>query len=350
MAKNSSKQRRQNKTIFILLCGTLVGLCFWVIDSTVSYYFFSSRLRAMIFQEPLSLMDSLILEISPYELHTRLAFLSACVIGSVIIAVYINKLRKAEDDLIHYSRTLEEMVAERTKELETVQEELIRQEKLAITGKLAKMIGQEIRDPLSIITNAIYYLKTIPGSLNDQEKEYYDIIADEIEIASLKIGELIEYAQKILPIPRQISLQKLIDEAIERIISPKGFKIEINIPDDLPDLYVDADQIIFSFTSLLIMCNRAIKTGGGLTLCAQEHNESVLINFKITHSIFMKQHIKNIFNPLIACDTTGNNLYLVMTRDYIEANNGTISIDKQLDKEIIIGINLPQKKEETDST
>ena len=202
--------------------------------------------------------------------------------------------------------------------------------------------------PLSIIANAIYYLKTIPTSLNDQEKEYYDIISDEIEIASFKIAELIEYAQKKSPKPVSTSLHTLIDEAVERIISPNDFKKEINIPNDLPDLYVDADQIIFSLTSLLIMCGRAIKTGGKLALSAKEHDGAVLINFKITFSKFMKQHIKNIFEPLTTCDTTGNNLYLVMTRDYIEANNGTISIDKQLDDEILIGIHLPIINGETD--
>lgn len=348
MATNSSKQRRQNKSIFVLLGGTLIGLSFWMIDGLINFYCFSSKLRTMMFQEPLNLLDSLIFEISPYALYTRLAFLSACVIGSVTIAIYINKLHKAEESLIHYSKTLEEMVEERTSELKAAQAELIQQEKLAITGKLATMVGHEIRDPLSIIANAIYFLKTIPGSLNDQEKEYYDIISDEIEIASLKINELIEYAQKTSPIPISISLHTLIDEAFERIISPKDFKKEISIPDDLPDLYVDADQIIFSLTSMLIMCNRAIKTGGILALSAQEHDEAVLINFKITFSKFMKQHIKNIFKPMTTCDTIGNNLYLVMTRDYIKANNGTISIDKQLDDEVLIGIHLPLNIRETD--
>ena len=341
MEIKQSKRRYRNKTIYILSGGLLVGLTFWVIDGLISYYFFSSKLRIMIFQEPLRLLDSLILEISPYELFMRLAFLSASMIGSVLIAVYVNKLQKAEGSLIHYSRTLEEMVAERTTQLEAAQAKLIRQEKLAIIGKLATMVGHEIRDPLSIIANAIYYLKATPGSLNDQEKEYYNIISDEVEIASIKINELIEYAGKTSPVPVSISLHTLIDDAIERIISPKDFTKEINIPDDLPDLCVDADQITFSFTSLLIMCNRAIETGGKLALSAQEHNGSVLINLKITFSEFMKEPIENIFEPLLTQNTTGNNLYLLMTMDYIEANNGTVSIDKQSQNELIIKVILP---------
>ena len=118
MELEQGKLRCRRKTICILLGGTIVGLTFWVIDSIISYYYFSSKLRVMMFQEPLNLLDSLIFEIYTYELYTRLAFLSACVTASVIIAIYINKLQKAEDSLIHYSKTLEEMVEERTSELE----------------------------------------------------------------------------------------------------------------------------------------------------------------------------------------------------------------------------------------
>lgn len=47
-------------------------------------------------------------------------------------------------------------------ELRDAQEQLIHKERLAILGQLAGGVGHELRNPLGVISNAVYYLKTTP--------------------------------------------------------------------------------------------------------------------------------------------------------------------------------------------
>jgi len=60
--------------------------------------------------------------------------------------------------LKEYSEHLEEMVEDRTRDLRNAQEQLVRKEKLAVLGQLAGSMGHELRNPLGVISNSVYYL------------------------------------------------------------------------------------------------------------------------------------------------------------------------------------------------
>ena len=56
---------------------------------------------------------------------------------------------------------LERRVEERTRELRDAQEKLVRQERLAVLGQLAGGVGHELRNPLGVMTNAVYLLELV---------------------------------------------------------------------------------------------------------------------------------------------------------------------------------------------
>ena len=82
----------------------------------------------------------------------------------------ITDRKQAEEKIKEYSERLEEMVNERTRELRDAQEKLIRQEKLAVLGQLAGGVGHELRNPLGVISNAIYYLKLVQPDANEKDQ------------------------------------------------------------------------------------------------------------------------------------------------------------------------------------
>jgi len=73
-----------------------------------------------------------------------------------------------EQSLQGYYEQLEDEVEDRTKDLEQVQEKLIRSERLAAVGELASGVGHELRNPLNVIRNCAYLLNM---SLPDKEDE-----------------------------------------------------------------------------------------------------------------------------------------------------------------------------------
>ncbi|HEX4047931.1 MAG TPA: cache domain-containing protein, partial [Elusimicrobiota bacterium] len=70
------------------------------------------------------------------------------------------ELIHAKQELEKFTKFLEKRVDARTRELKAAQDELIKKERLAAIGQMAAVVGHEIRNPLAVINNSIYFIKT----------------------------------------------------------------------------------------------------------------------------------------------------------------------------------------------
>jgi len=72
-------------------------------------------------------------------------------------------------------------VRERTKQLQEAQENWSQGE-AALLGQV-RYSGHELRNPLGVMNNAVYFLQTVLADADETTKEYLGIIKDEIAVA-----------------------------------------------------------------------------------------------------------------------------------------------------------------------
>ena len=107
----------------------------------------------------------------------------------------ITERMRAEEEIRQLNAELEQRVEERTRELRKAQEKIVRQEKLAVLGQLAGGVGHELRNPLGVISNAIYYLKLIQPDAEAKVKQYHAMIEREVRNAEKIITDLLDFAR-----------------------------------------------------------------------------------------------------------------------------------------------------------
>ena len=83
---------------------------------------------------------------------------SGAIIGVISMAQDVSDRKAAEDELERYRVQLEDLVKERTAQLEIAQQELVQKEKLAVLGQLTATVSHEIRNPLGTVANSRYLL------------------------------------------------------------------------------------------------------------------------------------------------------------------------------------------------
>ncbi|MEM3824100.1 MAG: CHASE4 domain-containing protein, partial [Candidatus Bathyarchaeia archaeon] len=80
-------------------------------------------------------------------------------------------------------------------ERKQLEQQLFKAQKLAAIGELAGMVGHDLRNPLTGIQGAVYYLKTKHyNKLDNKSKEMITIIQDAINRSNKIINDLLEYA------------------------------------------------------------------------------------------------------------------------------------------------------------
>jgi len=252
--------------------------------------------------------------------------------------------QRAKEALKEYSERLEEMVEERTKELKDAQETLIRQEKLAILGELAGGVGHELRNPLGVMSNAVFYLKTILDKADEKTREYLDILSSEIRNADKIVSDLVGFSRTRLAEREKITVADLVAQALEKHPAPESVEVITSIASDLPPVFVDPRQIGQVLTNLITNAYQAMPEGGKMTINAQAEKDQVSLSITDTGSGISKENITKLFEPLFTTRARGIGLGLAVSRSLAEANGGSIEVESEEGRGSAFIVGLPAKR------
>jgi PAS domain S-box-containing protein len=231
------------------------------------------------------------------------------------------------------------------KALSEARENLMRSEKLAVLGQLSGTVSHELRNPLSAMSHAVYYLKAILPDADDIVKEYLDIIINEINNSKRIITDLLDFARTRKSEKVKTSVNHLVRESLERCHVPENIEIRKYISDTLPMVYIDPFQIVQVFYNLIMNAVQAMPDGGIVSISAREDDRSGMVTVSITDTGegISPEVMGKIFQPLFTTKTEGIGLGLTVCRNLIEANGGRIEVQDVPGGGAEFSISLPVK-------
>ena len=219
---------------------------------------------------------------------------------------------------------------------------MIRKEKLAILGQLAGGVGHELRNPLGVINNAIYYLKTILPKANETTKEYLEIISSEVRNSEMIVSDLLDLS-RIRPAEKEeIGVSELVDKTLEKQPPPEKMKVNTEIlPSELPPVFVDPRQVGQVLDNLITNAYQAMPDGGKLIISAQAEKEKVSFSITDTGCGISKENMEKIFKPLFTTRARGIGLGLAVSKNLVEVNGGSIEVESEEGKGSTFTVALP---------
>jgi PAS domain S-box-containing protein len=255
----------------------------------------------------------------------------------------ITERKQAEEEIRKFNAELEERVEERTHELREAQEQLVRHEKLAVFGQMASSVGHELRNPLSIINTSVYYLKLVQPDADDVIKKHLGIIDQEVRTSEKIITNLLDFA-RIKSVEREVvSVSELIRKTLERFPVPESVNVILEIPADMPQIFVDSQQMIQVLGNLTVNACQAMQNGGNLWISSNAQNDMINIIVKDSGVGIPPENMKKIFEPLFTTKTKGIGLGLAVSKKLIEANGGRIEVESEAGLGSTFTIWLPVK-------
>jgi signal transduction histidine kinase len=225
--------------------------------------------------------------------------------------------------------------------LRATQDEVVKREQLAILGRLAAGVAQELRHPLGVVGNAAVYLGMVLGDAGADVRAQLEVMTAQIALAETIVADLMAYAARQPPHRRPAGLAALVDEQVQRLGPLDGIAIERRIAGDLPDVEVDDAQIGQVLFHLLRNAVQAVDGGGTITVAAARDGEAVRIEVADDgHGIAPDRHAQ-IFEPLFSTRPRGLGLGLAVSRDLAAANGGGLSVRSEPGRGATFSLVLP---------
>ena len=241
------------------------------------------------------------------------------------------QLGRAQKELKNYADKLEDMVALRTEELKEAQEKLLRKEKLSVLGQMAGTLGHELKNPLGVISNAVYFLNMVLAGTDETVKEHLEMISAEVKRADGIVSDLRNFSRVRSAAEREkLFLSSLVSDVLKREKVPKNIDVNIVIPEDLPPLFVDGRQIGQVLLNLITNAWQAMPDGGKLSIKAEEKDNNCLsISISDRGCGIPEDRLEKIFEPLFTTKTRGIGLGLAICKKLIEVNGGEIKVTSE---------------------
>jgi signal transduction histidine kinase len=267
------------------------------------------------------------------------------------------KLVYAQKELQKWNSELEKRVQERTQDLKEAQEQLIASEKLAALGQMASVVGHELRNPLAVMNNSVYFIKTklLSGvtpsaegvaadvALDPKVQKHLGIIENEIVKSNAIIRDVLDFARNRALNATSRKIDELMEKAIERIQIPTDVTLSKKLTLGDLEIPVDEDELRQVLVNLMENACQAMTSGGTLKIGTKAYENMVEMSIGDTGCGIPQEHLNKIFAPFFTTKSRGTGLGLAVVKKIIDRHQGQIDVQSKIGEGTEFFIRLPMK-------
>ena len=317
------------------------------------------------------MMNELDLWDSGYIVHyTMFIYL---LVYAYIFADKSNFLQKKSEKLAHevslVRNNLENLVEERTTELQEMSSQLERQkrklestnrdlvEAINARNRLFSIIGHDVRAPMGYTRQALEMIIENPEMAREDREDLLKMIANSSEVTYNLLDNLLVWGRsqtgKLKASPVPFKLKDLVDESLELVnigLMEKSLKVEVYVSED-HFLEADRDQLYIVIRNLLSNAIKFTPENGSIYISSKKQKAEVVISIRDTGIGIPEAIVAKLFDSRahVSTDGTrgekGSGLGLKICQEIIQTNQGWMKIESESASgtTILIGIRSARK-------
>lgn len=262
---------------------------------------------------------------------TTLLFTLTVLVWVAWAAVSLVKLlRRVGVQLSEVNAKLEERIAERTRELQESQAQVLHQEKMAGFGLLAAGIAHEVGNPLTAVSTIVQMLER--RDLDDHTRERLGLVTAQLTRIHTILRELVAFSRPPGDARGRVALRDVVDEALGIAKYYKGVKgrvVRADVPPDLPPLVGVRDQLVQVFFNLVLNAIDATGKGGTVVIAAAHDAGKLIATVTDDGHGIDPAHRDRLFRPYFTTKRHGTGLGLFVTKKLVDAHGGTVECESR---------------------
>lgn len=262
-------------------------------------------------------------------------------------------LREKIEQLDEANRTLAERNAEVEQtlaRLKQAQEDLVKSERLATTGRMAAQLSHEINNPIHNIQSL---LESSLGKVDGKPRELIALALEEVrrmakltrQMLDIYRGSVVEMER--LPVDVNDLLRNLLKEN-EKVLHDHNITFSLESMNGNPCVLGSRDKLKQVFLNLILNARDAMPHGGRLTVRVRPGNGMIHVDVEDTGIGIPPENLGKIFDPFFTTkqEVSGVGLGLAVSYGIVQQHNGSITVSSTPGKGTTFRVSLPRYKEQ----
>ena len=261
------------------------------------------------------------------------------------LSLQLEEANKNQKQIL-FERTVR--LSEKTWELERLNE---------VKDKIFSIIAHDLRSPVKTLS-AFLTIAAVDNTLTVSElKTHLKKIQRDTESLNLTLDNLLMWSRNQIQgastHASDLEVVHLITQCLDLYRLPaenKGVSIKSAVPEGLY-LHADKDHMSLVLRNIIGNALKFTNPGGHISISSRIHDHYVQIIIEDTGIGIPKQHLENMFNPANHYTThgttneKGTGLGLQLCKEYLEKNNGIITIKSESGEGTRVCLEIPATKE-----
>jgi signal transduction histidine kinase len=276
-------------------------------------------------------------EVSKYSNLVKM-FNVISIIIAILLTLYsivvFNKENKAKKEEAEKAKSFREQLEKRVEQLADLNKELIELrslEKYAVTGRIARTIAHEVRNPLTNINLSVEQLRSeVPET--ETTNLFFDMVVRNSERINHLVSDLLNTTRVADLNFVKISINNVLDGSIKLAsdrIELKQIKVIKNYDPQICPVFVDIQKIEVAFLNIIVNAIEAMEDNGVLKVSTESKNNKCVVKISDNGKGMTKAQMGRLFEPYSTTKEKGNGLGLANSQNIILGHNGSISAESE---------------------
>jgi PAS domain S-box-containing protein len=227
----------------------------------------------------------------------------------------------------------------------SLEKQLMQNERLAATGRLAASIAHEINNPLQGISTHLDLLRS--GLPKDSKRlKNYEHVRDNVKNISRIVSQLLNiYRSDTKQDKKPMNINRIIQQVLTLVDNQRRMRnvtVETHMADALPAVPGHEHQMHQVILNIVLNAIESLPRAGTIDITTQSTENSVIIAVKDNGAGMSQHDLDHIFDPFYSTKKdSGVGLGLFVCQGLIKNHDGRIRVQSQVDQGSTFTITIP---------
>jgi signal transduction histidine kinase len=257
-------------------------------------------------------------------------------------------VRSSNDAFVEDLRRRNDELEAAYSELEEIQSDRLRNERLSTLGKFSSMILHDIRNPISIIKGQTQLMLLNLQDENRLRRSIQAIVTEATKLERLA-SEFLDYSRGEIRLDFSIvhpcSLLTKVEETVKQRLDAEGIILDLQCHSSEPALF-DEDRIQRAILNITDNARKALADTKDKHLSIHTSDEAgqLVIKVQDTGTGMSPEVLARIYEPFYsASGHGGTGLGLLIVKNIVEAHGGTLSVESTEGQGSTFTIRIPKR-------